>query len=121
MRGDLKKGSARDLRALRTLAQMLRYSNPLDVSLRWFLADALDPDGEGTHRLLLKKKPGRPKRIDDRRIAAYVYRQTQADVPFESAVKGAMAAFNVSRGTVTGALSIWRRHFDRDPKLFTRV
>ena len=31
MRGDLKEGSARDLRALRTLAQMLRYAKPLDL------------------------------------------------------------------------------------------
>jgi hypothetical protein len=42
-----KKGSARDLQARRTLAQMLRSSKPLDEGTRLILADAVDPDGEG--------------------------------------------------------------------------
>jgi hypothetical protein len=120
-RGDLKEGSARDLRARRTLAQMLRYAKPLDLGLRWVLADAFDPDGEGDLRLSLKRKRGRRKQINDRHVAAYVYQQTKAGEKFESAVEGAMAAFKVSRGGVTGAFSIWRPHFDRDPKLATRI
>ena len=120
-RGDLKEGSARDLRARRTLAQMLRYAKPLDLGLRWTLADAFDPDGESDLRLSLKRKPGRRKHINDRHVAAYVYQQTKAGEKFESAVEGAMAAFKVSRGKVTGAFSIWRPHFDRDQKLATRI
>ena len=85
------------------------------------LADAFDPDGEDDLRLSLKRKRGRRKQTNDRHVAAYVYRQRQAGVPFESAVAGAMAAFKRSRGKVTGAFSIWRPHFDRDRKLATRI
>jgi hypothetical protein len=121
LRGDLREGSARDLQARRTLARMLRSSKPLDPGVRFILADAVDPDGESGERLVLKRKPGRRQRVNERHVAAYVYQRKKAGVKAESAVKEAMTKFNVGRSTVTGALSKWRPHFERDPKLFERI
>jgi hypothetical protein len=50
LRGDIRKGSRRELQARRTLARMLRSERPLDLGLRFILADAVDPDGEGAQR-----------------------------------------------------------------------
>jgi hypothetical protein len=121
LRGDLRKGSTRDLQARRTLARMLASSKPLDPGLRFILADAVDPDGEYGLQLSLKRKPGRPGRVNERHVAAYVYQKKNAGMKLESAVKEAMTKFNVSRSTVLGAWSEWRPDIERDPDLYGRI
>lgn len=121
LRGELRKGSPRELRARRTLARMLRSERPLDLGLRFILADAVDPDGEGAQRLLLKRKRGRPQRINHRRVAAFLYQRTKAGESWEAAVHATMDEFRCARGTVTGAWSKWRGHIERHPETFARI
>jgi hypothetical protein len=122
LRGDIRKRSPRELQARRTLARMLRSERPLDLGLRFILADAVDPDGEGGKQLLLKRKPGRPRRIIQQHVAAFVYqRHTVEGVLWESAVSEAMEKFSCKRGTVTGAWRNWQKHIERQPQLFLRA
>jgi hypothetical protein len=121
LRGNTKKGSARDLQARRVLARMLRSSEPLEMVVRLILADAVDPDGVGGLQLSLKRKLGRRRQINHLDVAAYVYKRKKAGVKAESAINEAMTKFNVGRSTVTGAWSKWRPYFERGPKLFERI
>jgi hypothetical protein len=122
VRGELRKGSPRELQARRTLTRMLRSEPERDLwGLRFILADAFDPDGEGGQRLFLKRTPGRRRRINDRHVAAYIYQRKQAGVKLESAVKEVTTKFNVSRSTAIGAWTKWRPYIERYPKPFARI
>src|SRR5262249_10081208 len=106
----VKQSSPRELQARRTLARMLRSEHPLDRGLRLALADAVDPDGVGVHRLILKRKPGRRRKVSDQVIADFVRRKRQSGEKFRSAVGEAMSEFNASHGKVTSAYRKWRRN-----------
>jgi hypothetical protein len=116
----VKQLPPRELQARRTLARMLRYAKPLNLGLRWVLADAVDPDGEGVHRLILKRKPGQQRKISDQAVAVFVHRKRQSGEKFRLAVEQAMTEFNVSHGKVTSAYKKWRPHIERNPELFER-
>ena len=122
LRGDIKEGSPDDLEARRTIARMLRSE---DVSLIRILADAIDPDNTGSGwigRLIMKPRgPGRRRRVEQRRIAAFVYQRTSDGVPVESAVKEAEGKFAVESSTVYSAWSKWRPHIERNPEMWGRI
>jgi hypothetical protein len=115
-----KKGSARDLQARRTLARMLRSSEPLEVGVRFLLADAVDPDRLSGAVTMpeLKRKRGRPGRFNKLHIAAFIYQRVKAGVPVESAVKEAEDKFGVGSSTAYNAWSEWRPYIERNPKDF---
>ena len=117
LRADTRRGSPRELQARRTLARMLRSSKPLAPGLRFILAEAVDPDGEDGTQLLLKRKQGRPRRINQRHVAAFIYQKTKAGVSVESAVKEAEDKFGVGSSTAYDAWAKWRPDFERDPEL----
>jgi hypothetical protein len=112
-----KKGSARDLQARRTLARILRSSEPLEVGVRFILADAVDPDRlRGAVTMPeFKRKRGRPQRISDFNIAAFVYRKRQSGQKYRLAVEEAMTEFKASRSKVTSAYRKSRPDIERDP------
>jgi hypothetical protein len=122
LRGDITKGSPRDLQARRTLARMLRSE---DVGLIRILADAIDPDNAGSGwigRLIMQRRgPGRRRRVEQRRIAAFVYQRTKAGVPVESAVKEAEDKFGIKSSTAYAAWSKWRPHIERNPEMWGRI
>jgi hypothetical protein len=120
LRGEVRKGSLRDLQARRTLARMLR-SDPPDVGLLFILADAIDPDGEGGQRLFLKRKPGHPRRINQRHVASFIYQKTKAGASWKAAVQEAMNEFRCARATVTAAWAVWQKHIKDRPETFGRV
>ena len=121
LRVGTKKGSARDLQARRMLARMLRSSEPLDQGTRLILADAVDPDGEGGLHLCLKRKRGRRRQFNKRRIAAFIYQRTKAGVSVESAVKEAEQKFAVGSSTAYSAWSEWGPRIERNQKELGRI
>jgi hypothetical protein len=118
--GRIKRGSPRELQARQALLWMLRDS-PLDGGLRALLTEAIDPDGDSAVQLCLQRRRGRPQRINDYRIAVFVYRQRQSGQKYRLAVEEAMTEFKASRGKVTSAYRKWRPHIERDLKLFGRI
>jgi hypothetical protein len=106
--GGVKEGSPRSLQARRTLARLLRSGyQDAHIGLRHVLADIFDPDSESDRQLILKRKPGRQRKVSRQSIAVFVWRIMQMGVPWESAVCAAMKEFGVVRSTVTDALEKW--------------
>jgi hypothetical protein len=118
--GDLEDQHETEARLV--FARVLRSSIPLDLTLRFMLADLIDPDNDDNdHRLVLKRKPGnRAPRSNHRSIAAHVWKRIKEGDGFESAVVDAMGHFDVGRTTVTNAWAEWKHYIESYPELFTR-
>jgi hypothetical protein len=114
LRGDINERSPRKLLARRTFARMLRESPEAPVLS--ILAAAIE-DG----RLIMKRKPGRRRRVQPQRIAAFVYQRTKAGVSVESAVKEAEDKFAVKSSTVYSAWSKWRPLIEQNPEAWGRI
>lgn len=99
--------------ARRALADLLRGSRPLDVGLRFILADLFDPDSEIDRSLAIKRARGnRKNQLDQRRIAAHIWRATQAGCKLKRAVGAAAHDFGCHQSTVYEAWTQWRPIFE---------
>jgi hypothetical protein len=118
---DRLKGGKED-EALRALARILRSSLPLDIGLRFALANLIDPDvgKEMGRRLVLQRSQGRTKQVNDREIAAALWHLRKQGVPRKRAEYRVETKFGVRRTAVTDAQRKWKPHFRRYPKEFLR-
>jgi hypothetical protein len=101
-------GSREELEARRALARMLRSSRPLDLGLRFILADMIDPDRDEVERTILFKYRREGKRsnpVAEKTVAEYVAAQLEDSGKLESAIAKAMEKFDLKR---TRVLDIWR-------------
>jgi len=113
LEGRIKRGSPRELQARRLLAHLLRYQDPLVMTLRWSLADAVDPEGQGPVQLSINRKRGRQRKANPLHVAIFIRRERRPREKFDSIVERAMAKFNLSRGTVTDAWKQCRQRVER--------
>jgi hypothetical protein len=103
----LKEGSAEELEARRALARVLRTSKPLDLGLRFCIADLIDPDNDGDGRRIRfeQSRKGKPSNaLAEREVAKSIWLQVQAGVKTESAIKSATQEFGLQRSRI---LEIW--------------
>ena len=113
LEGRIKKGSPRELQARRLLAHLLRHQDPLVKYLRWSLADAVDPEGQGSVQLSINRKRGRQRKANPLHVAIFIHREMKKRGEFDSVLKRAMAKFKASHGTVTAAWKQYRQHVER--------
>lgn len=111
----LKEGSPEELEARRALARMLRSTRPLDLGLRYVLADMIDPDRDEAERTMRFKnrRAGRPSNPEaEKMVADFVEAAlSEANGKLESAVAEAMKEFGLERSRVFDILR------NRKPKL----
>ena len=116
--GRFRDGSIEDLAARRAIARRLRHG-PLSVELLAGLATLIDPDFREVHGwwLAAKRPRGRPKSVDDRRVAATVWQELKRGQRMKVAVAEAMGKFGItSPGKVYEAFRKWKPHFENsDP------
>ncbi|SRR6266481_1244642 len=123
--GNLKEGSADDLKARRALAKVLRHG-PVDRGLLFILADLIDPDmrDDMERWLVFKRPPGRTKSVDDRNVAAVIWERIQAGDKKEAAYQHAVDTQNVRLTAAKKAYKKWEESFRTfGPKLkgLTRI
>jgi hypothetical protein len=92
---------ANEQEALRAIARILRQGEPLPMDLRRMLADHIDPDKRRA------KTRGRPKKVNDLRVAAIVHERSKAGT------KKATHYAGVSPRAAENALAKYRKDFRR--------
>jgi hypothetical protein len=104
------KPRERALCAQQTLARLLR-TNSLSDGLRFLLADMFDPDGECNFRLVVKRRPRRPRGADDdANVGLFVSIKLAEDksITLADAAEAAKKHFGVGRTKVFNAWKKWR-------------
>jgi hypothetical protein len=104
----LKNGSAEELEARRALVRYLRKSRPIDLGIRWVIADLVDPDCIEIDRQIRieHRRKGKPSKsaLAEKKIAEFVWSQVQAGIKAESAIKSAKEKFGLGRSRI---FKIW--------------
>jgi hypothetical protein len=112
--GKFKEDSAADLEARRVLAKVLRHGR-LDRGLRFLLAELIEIDPDPRKResqwLVFKRPPGRPKSVDDRNVAAVIWRRIQTGDQKKAAYWHAVDKLGVSLRTARKCYRQWEKHF----------
>jgi hypothetical protein len=100
-----KKGSALELEARSALARELRKSSPLDLGLRFILAEQIDPDGEDSRQILFeyRRKGNRSNAMAEKQVAEFIRARAQAG-GMEAAFQNAIKHFGLKRARI---LEIW--------------
>jgi hypothetical protein len=101
---------AREKDARRALAQELRSLKPLDLGLRCFLADLIDPDRNEINLQIrfVRRRKGKPSNpATDKRIAQFIAGIAKDD-GVESAVTQAKQEFGLSRSRLMAIWGEWR-------------
>ena len=113
----LKEGSPEELEARRALARMLRSTRPLDLGLRYILADMIDPDRDEAERTIRFKNRHMGKRsnaLAEKTVARYIEAALpEANGKLESAVAKAMKKFGLERSRVFDIWRMWRPKLKR--------
>lgn len=108
----LKDGSADEKEARRALARELRTSLPLDVSLRFAIAELIDPDCiEIDRRIRFEhRRQGKPSKsaLAEKTIAEFIWSRVQAGVKAESAISSAKQKFGLGRSRIFKIWSHWQ-------------
>jgi hypothetical protein len=106
----LKEGSPEELEARRALARMLRTSLPLDLGVRFLLADMIDPDNECDRRIRFgHRRKGKPSNaIADKEIAEFIWSQVRSGVKTEAATVQAIKRFGLGRTRIFEIWSHWQ-------------
>jgi hypothetical protein len=103
----LKDGSPEEREARQALARMLRTTLPLDLGVRFLLADMTDPDREEASRRIRfeNRRKGKPSNAAaEKEVAEFIWSKIQAGEKTESAIKSVMEEFGLRRSR---ALEIW--------------
>lgn len=117
------KGGASEKKARRLLADMLRAGR-LTMGTRLLLASRIDPGPSDDVRFILARRRGRKKIVDERNIAAFIWRAVKGGATVPAAVDAVDEALGVKRAAALKAWAIWRPIFERDAhklKGLTRV
>ena len=94
----LKDGSTEELEARRALARLLRTSLPLDLGVRFVLADLIDPDQDVVNRrirFVYRRKGKRSNALLEKEIATHILARVQAGIKRELAIEDAIKKFNL--------------------------
>ncbi len=106
--------------ARRLLTDVLRTERPLDLGLRFTLADLFDPDSRddlGCCLTIKKMRGNRKSRLNSRLIAARVWKATRNGCKLKLAVKDAAGECRCHESTVYEAWSRWNPWFKKNPAL----
>jgi hypothetical protein len=108
----LKDGSDEEKEARRALARELRSSAPLNLGLRFILADLIDPDRDEINRRIRfeNRRKGKPSTnaLAEKTIAEFIWSQVQAGVKAESAINSAKQKFGLGRSRIFKIWSHWQ-------------
>lgn len=103
----LRNGSTDEKEARRALARVLRTTVPLEVGLRFIIAELIDPDCDEIDRRIRfeYRRKGKPSNAyAERLIAEFIWARVQTGEKAESAVAHAMGKFGLGRSRV---MKIW--------------
>ena len=107
----LKENDDEELEVRRALADHLRYAHPLDLGLRFIIADLIDPDCDAERRKIRfeRRNKGRPTRdaITEEAIARFIASQKRKPI------KMARHKFGVSRSDASEIRKRWQQIFRR--------
>lgn len=106
----LKEGSPEELEARRALARELRKSTPLDLGLRFLIADLVDPDDEAGRRIRFgHRRRGTPSNaLAEKEIAEFIWSQVRSGVKTEAAAVQAIKKFGLERTRIFEIWSHWQ-------------
>jgi hypothetical protein len=108
----LKEGSTEELEARRALARELRTSIPLNLSLRFAIAELIDPDCDEVERRIRfdRRREGRPSSnaLAEKQIAEFIFARVQAGVKTESVIASAVKKFGLVRSRIFEIWRIWK-------------
>jgi hypothetical protein len=115
----LRKGSAEEKHARRALAKVLRTAKPLDLGLRWYLADLVDPDTDTPRRIVFENRgAGRQSNADiEKQVAESLWREKQAGGKIEAAIKLAKKDFGLERSSVKKIWRVWKPILEREYRI----
>ncbi|HEY6700035.1 MAG TPA: hypothetical protein VI137_04330 [Pseudolabrys sp.] len=105
--GHLKDGSADEQEARRALACKLRSARPLDLGLRFLLADLIDPDRDEVDRCIRfgSRRSGRPSdALAEKQVAEFIFSKVQTGEPVKVVIDDAVRKFGLKRARL---LKIW--------------
>jgi hypothetical protein len=103
----LRDNSADEKAARRALARYLSTSQPIDLGLRFILANLIDPDRDEINRRIRfeNRRKGKPSNAQaEKLIAEFIWSMVQTGMKVESAVAHAMRTFGLGRSHV---MKIW--------------
>jgi hypothetical protein len=106
----LEEGGAEELEARRALARELRTSIPLNLGLRFLLANLIDPDcGDEVERRIRfeHRREGQPSSDAraEKKIAEFIWSRVQGGAQMKAAIPDATRKFKLGR---TRIREIWR-------------
>ena len=107
----LGNGSPDEKKACKALARELRTSRPLDLGIRFILADLIDPDRVEIDRRIRfeNRRRGRQSNAQaEKQIAEAIWSMVQAGTKTESAVAHAMKTFGLGRSRVMEIWGLWK-------------
>jgi hypothetical protein len=107
----LKDGSDEEKEARRALARLLRTSRPLDLGVRYIIADLIDPDFDEMNRRIRfeNRRKGKPSdAAAEKQVAEFIWSQRQTGVTMKRTVIDATAKFGLNRSRVLAIWKIWR-------------
>jgi hypothetical protein len=107
----LKDGSPEEQEARRALARILRTSLPLDLGLRFLIADLIDPDRDEIDRRIRfgHRRKGKPSNaLAEKEIAEFIWSQVRSGVKTEEAVFQAAERFGLERTRIFEIWSHWQ-------------
>lgn len=100
-----------ELEARRALARMLKTSLPLDLGLRFLIADLIDPDCDEINRQIRfeNRRKGKPSNAAaEKQVAEFIWSQRQTGVTMKRTVIDATAKFGLNRSRVLAIWKIWQ-------------
>ena len=106
----LKEGSAKEVEARRALARELRTSRPLDIGLKFLLADLIDPDNdvEIRHIRFGHRRKGKKTNADaEKTVAEFLWERVPRDGA-ESAFAAAKDKFRLGRSRIAEIWGMWK-------------
>jgi hypothetical protein len=107
----LRDGSPEELAARRALARLLRTSSPLDLGLRFVLADLIDPDCDAVERKIRfeRRRKGKPSSAHtEKTISEFIWALVEDGVKREAAFHSAMDRFGLKRSRILKIWSDWQ-------------
>jgi hypothetical protein len=96
-----------DSEARRALACKLRSARPLDLGLRFLLADLIDPDRDEVDRCIRfgSRRSGRPSdALAEKQVAEFIFSKVQTREPVKVVIDDAVRKFGLKRARL---LKIW--------------
>jgi len=107
----LEEGSAEELEARRALARELRTSIPLNLGLRFLLAELIDPDCDAAERRIRFDRRREGKRSNaqaEKKIAEFIWARVQGGAQVKGAVSDAEVKFKLGQKRIKEIWGIWK-------------